>query len=226
MYQKTILIIEDEKKLLETLSEYLNLNGYHTYTAMDGMEGLRLFQKYREEISIVLLDIMLPFMSGDEVLKRIRLDSEVPVIMITAKEEVEDQLNSFSLGADDYIVKPYSLAVVKVHIDAVLKRLEKLQTIYQAGNIRLEVESRCAYADGELLDLTPKEFDILHIFLKNENKVMTREMLLDLAWGYQYEGGIRTIDTIIKQLRKKLGEHLDIKTIYGIGYQFRGSSDE
>lgn len=226
MNQKCILIIEDEKKLLMALSEYLNLSGYKTYTAMDGMEGLRLFHKYQDEISLVLLDIMMPFMNGDEVLKRIRLDSQVPVIMITAKEEVEDQLNSFSLGADDYIVKPYSLAVVKVHIEAVLKRLEKSNTIYQNGNIRLEVESRCAYLDGVLLDLTPKEFDILHIFLKNENKVMTREMLLDLAWGYQYEGGIRTIDTIIKQLRKKFGEELDIKTIYGIGYQFRGSSNE
>lgn len=136
MEKITVLIVEDEKKLLKTMADFLTMHGYQVYTAEDGLKGIQRFQAHSREISCVLLDVMLPFMDGNEVLRQIRLASDVPVIMLTAKEEVEDQLKSLSCGADNYIVKPYSLAVVKMHIEALLKRYRQEQEILSAGDIR------------------------------------------------------------------------------------------
>ena len=129
----TVLLIEDEAKLLETLSDYLEINQYHVIRATDGLDGMQKFNKHHSEIDLVLLDLMLPFADGYEVLKQIRLCSNVPVILLTAKEEVEDQIKGFSYGADDYIIKPYTLSVVKLHIEAVLKRFGNNQEIGRAS---------------------------------------------------------------------------------------------
>lgn len=165
---------------------------------------------------------MLPFADGNEVLKQIRLISNVPVIMLTAKEEVEDQLKSLSYGADNYITKPYSLAVVKMHIEALLKRFRQEQDFLTAGEIRIETGAQKVYVRDEFVETTPKEFELLHFFMKNEGIVLTRDQILDSIWGYHYVGDTRTIDTIVKQLRKKLGDSSCIRTVYGIGYCFEG----
>ncbi len=222
MEKTTILVIEDEKKLLKTLKDFFELNQYKVYTAEDGLEGIQQFKIHSKEISCVLLDVMLPFADGNEVLKQIRLISNVPIIMLTAKEEVEDQLKSLSYGADNYITKPYSLAVVKMHIEALLKRFRQEQDFLTSGEIRIETGAQKVYVGDEFVETTPKEFELLHFFMKNEGIVLTRDQILDSIWGYHYVGDTRTIDTIVKQLRKKLGDGSCIRTVYGVGYCFEG----
>lgn len=226
MEKTVILIIEDEKKLLKTLADFLTMNHYQVYTAEDGLKGMQQFMEHRGEIKCVLLDVMLPFADGNEVLKQIRLFSNVPVIMLTAKEEVEDQLESFSNGADDYIVKPYSLAVVKMHLEAVLKRFDKERDFLTVGDIRIEVGAQKIYVKDVFVETTPKEFEVMHFFMKNEGVVLTRDQILDSVWGYHYVGDTRTIDTIVKQLRKKLGDVVYIRTVYGVGYCFEGKGND
>ncbi len=226
MEKITVLIVEDEKKLLKTMADFLAMHGYQVYTAEDGLKGIQQFQAHSREISCVLLDVMLPFMDGNEVLKQIRLISDVPIIMLTAKEEVEDQLKSLSCGADNYIVKPYSLAVVKMHIEALLKRYRQEQDILSAGDIRIEVGSQKVYVKDKFVETTPKEFELMQFFVKNEGVVLTRDHILDSIWGYHYVGDTRTIDTIVKQLRKKLGNVSYIRTVYGVGYCFEGKGNE
>lgn len=222
MEKTTILVIEDEKKLLKTLKDFFELNQYKVYTAEDGLEGIQQFKIHSKEISCVLLDVMLPFADGNDVLKQIRLISNVPVIMLTAKEEVEDQLKSLTYGADNYITKPYSLAVVKMHIEALLKRFRQEQDFLTSGEIRIETGAQKVYVRDEFVETTPKEFELLHFFMKNEGIVLTRDQILDSIWGYHYVGDTRTIDTIVKQLRKKLGDGSCIRTVYGVGYCFEG----
>ena len=225
MKKTVILLIEDEKKLLRTLADFLTMHNYQVYTAEDGLAGIKQFRAHSEEIDCVLLDVMLPFADGNEVLKQIRLFSNVPVIMLTAKEEVEDQLESFSQGADDYIVKPYSLAVVEMHLEAVLKRFYQEKDFLEVGDIRIEVKSQKAYVRNEYVEMTPKEFEVIQLLVKNEGIVMSREQILDQVWGYQYVGDTRTVDTIIKQLRKKLGDKVYIRTVYGVGYCLEGKGN-
>ncbi|MEY8392428.1 DNA-binding response regulator [Lachnospiraceae bacterium] len=226
MEKITVLVVEDEMKLLKTLSDFLTINKYTVFQASDGLNAIQEFNTHREEIDIILLDVMLPFMDGYEVLKQIRLSSNVPVIMLTAKEEVEDQLKGFSCGADDYIIKPYTLSVVKMHMEAVLKRLGYGQDILYAGNIRIEINAKKIYVENEYIETTPKEFELLYILVRNQGKVLTRDFILDNIWGYHYAGDMRTIDTLVKQLRKKLGEVSYIRTVYGVGYCFEVEGNE
>lgn len=226
MKKTSILVIEDEKKLLKALTDFFTIHEYQVYTAENGLEGIQQFKVHSEEISCVLLDIMLPFMDGNEVLKQIRVFSNVPVIMLTAKEEVEDQLESLSHGADNYIVKPYSLAVVKMHVEALIKRFRQEEEFLTAGNIRIEIAAHKLYVNDIFVETTPKEFELMLFFMKNEGVVLTRDYILDSIWGYHYVGDTRTIDTIVKQLRKKLGNISCIRTVYGVGYCFEGKGNE
>lgn len=223
MKQYTILIVEDEKKLLNTLSDFLKLNGYRMLTAENGMEAMKQFTAYVQEIDLVLLDIMLPFLNGYELLKEIRMRSNVPVIMLTAKSSVEDQIEGFAYGADDYITKPYSLSLIKAHIEAVLKRAGKAQDFMISGDIRMDVKGQKVYVREEYIETTPKEFELLLFFMENEGMVLSRDRILDAVWGYQYEGDMRTVDTLVKQLRKKLKDGNYIRSIYGVGYVFGGT---
>lgn len=224
----TILVIEDEKKLLQTMCDFLRLNGYGTFAAGDGLAGLRCFRQHEEEIDLVLLDLMLPFAGGLEVLKDIRLRSNVPVIVLSAKETVEDQIQGFAHGADDYITKPYSLAVVKAHIEAVLKRAagEPDTETLSCGALTLELDGKRVLVEGKRVDATPKEYELLEFFCRNEGRVLTREQILDQIWGFDYDGDTRTIDTMVKQLRKKIGHPAYIRTVYGVGYCFEGEHGE
>ncbi|MFG6383544.1 MAG: response regulator transcription factor [Lachnospiraceae bacterium] len=226
MDKTTILIVEDETKLLKTLSDFLTINQYEVIQASDGLDGIQKFNKYSTKINLVLLDVMLPFADGYEVLKRIRLCSNVPVIMLTAKEEVEDQIKGFSYGADDYIIKPYTLSIVKVHIEAVLKRFGYGQNFLYAGNIRIDVKAKKVYVKESFVETTPKEFELLHILVRNQGTVLTRDYILDNIWGFHYAGDTRTIDTLVKQLRKKLGDTSYIRTVYGVGYCFEVKGNE
>lgn len=222
-----ILVIEDEPKLAKTLSDYLRLNGYEVFCALEGYPGLELFYDRMHEIDLVLLDIMLPDISGEEVLKEIRQRSRIPVIMATARDSVQDQLKNFANGADDYIIKPYVLSIVKVHVEAVLKRAGKLVEQIGAGGITLEPEGRKAYCGGEQLLLTPREYDLLEYLVQNQNRVQRREAILEALWGFHYVGDSRTVDTMIKQIRKKLGAYGHyIRSVYGVGYIFEVEEDE
>lgn len=227
MNKNVILLIEDEEKLSRTLAEYLELNGYEVLCALDGNKGLELFYDNMHRIDLVLLDIMLPGLSGDEVLKEIRKKSSTPVIMVTAKSSIHDQLVNFANGADDYITKPYVLAIVKVHIEAILKRAGKMKEQVQAGHVAVEPATYKVYVDEKLIETTPKEYELLTYLIKNKNVVMRRESILESVWGYDYTGDIRTIDTLIKQLRKKIHpyEHY-IRSVYGVGYVFEAETGE
>ena len=226
MEKKTVLIIEDEEKLLKTLSDYLTMNQYHILQATNGLDGLQQFTAHSAEIDIILLDIMLPFADGFEVLRQIRMCSNVPVILLTAKEDVEDQIKGFSCGADDYIVKPYTLSIVKAHIEAVLKRLGHGQDFLYAGDIKVESKAQKVYVKNKFIETTPKEFELLQMFIRHQGTVLTRDNILDDIWGYQYVGDIRTVDTLVKQLSKKLGDTSYIRTVYGVGYCFEVKKDE
>ena len=221
--KKTILVVEDEEKLRKTVADFLALYEYNVIEAKDGELAISQFEKYINEIDLILLDIMLPVTDGQEVLKQIREVSEVPVIMMTAKSGDYEQIKSFGNGVDDYIKKPFMLAVLKARIEAVLKRVGKNERHEEitAGKIRLECSSRKLYINGEYIVTTPKEFELLCYLAENQNVTLKREQILDAVWGAEYDGTYRTVDTIIKQLRIKLGEECKyIKSIYGVGYIF------
>ena len=226
MDKATVLLVEDETKLLETLSDFLEINHYNVIQATDGLDAIQKFHAHRSEIDIVLLDVMLPFTDGYEVLKQIRLCSNVPVILLTAKEEVEDQIKGFSYGADDYIIKPYSLSIIKLHIEAVLKRFGHGEDFLYAGDVRIEVKAKKIYVRDVFVETMPKEFELLHLLIRNQGTVLTRDYILDTIWGDYYVGDVRTIDTIVKQLRKKLGGASYIRTVYGVGYCFEVEGNE
>lgn len=221
-----VLVVEDEKKLLYTLTDFLTIQGYQVLQAEDGESALEQMREYMHEIDIVLLDIMLPGINGYEVIKEIRKVSSIPVIMLTAKAEVEDQVEGFECGADDYITKPYSLAVIKVHMEAVLKRAGKLKEFMESDEIRIEIATKKVYYQNEYIETTPKEFELLQYFMENEGIVLSRDRILNSVWGYYYVGDIRTVDTLVKQLRKKLKDSNCIRSVYGVGYVFGGEGNE
>ena len=186
--------------------------------------AIKVFEENIKKIDLVLLDIMLPVFDGQYVLKKIRELSEVPVIMMTAKSGDYEQIKSFGNGVDDYIKKPFMLVLLKARIEAVLKRITKPETIVdelEAGAIKLDCAARKAYVNGEYFVTTPKEFDVLRFMLKNQKVTLTREQIVNAVWGEEYDGTYRTVDTIIKQIRIKLGDCQSyIKSIYGVGYIF------
>lgn len=221
---KTILIVEDEEKLRSTVTDFLKIYDYEVIQAKDGEQALYQFEKNIEVIDLVLLDIMLPIIDGQEVLRQIREVSEVPVIMMTAKSGDYEQIKSFGNGVDDYIKKPFMLALLKARVEAVLKRVGKgeiQKEKLEAGKIRLDCKARKLFVDGEFIVTTPKEFELLCYLVENQNVTLRREQILDAVWGSEYDGTYRTVDTIIKQVRIKLGDECQyIKSIYGVGYIF------
>lgn len=226
-YKWTLLVVEDEDKLLRTLSDFLVLQGYEVLQASDGQKALEVFYNNMNQIDLVLLDIMLPQIGGNEVLREIRKKSQVPVIMLTANSSVEGQLYSFSKGADDYIVKPYTLSIIKAHVEAVLKRVGKNSQTLEAGRLRLDLPAQKVYRKGEYVETTRREYELLLFFMENQGRVLKREHILDAVWGYDYSGETRTVDTLVKQLRKKLTEECNyIRSVYGVGYIFEAGADE
>lgn len=225
-----ILLVEDDTKLRNTVQDYLQMNNFSVTACADGTSALFSFEN-EGVFDIVLLDGMLPDIDGFDILKKIREVSDIPVIMLSAREDERDQLEGFHLGADNYITKPFLLSVLKEHINALLSRSargkDKSGTHLTKGALRLNTAQRKVYLDGELVNTTPREYDLLLFFMENERIVMSRDTILDRVWGNSYFGDLRTVDTIVKQLRKKLDRHGEyIVSVYGIGYKFEVKDEE
>ncbi len=220
-----ILIADDDKIVHESLGIYMKSEGYETVDVFDGEAAIAAMNT---EISLCVLDIMMPKMSGIDVCKQIRKESHVPIIMLTAKGEEIDRILGLELGADDYIVKPFSPREVVARIKAVLRRTSEQQQDPDDGCIRadqlvIDIKSYTVTLRGEPIICTPKEIEILYMLASNPGQVFTREQLLNKVWGYDFAGETRTVDTHIKRIRAKLdntGLNWSIKTIYGVGYKF------
>jgi len=220
-----VLICDDEPVVHESLRLYLEAEGYDVIDAYDGEEGL---MKLDPSVSLIVLDIMMPKKSGIEVCREVRKTSSVPIVMLTAKGEEIDRILGLELGADDYIVKPFSPREVVARIKAILRRVEvKEQTkdtnIVSYNGLTIDLNSYTVTLRGEHVICTPKEIEILYMLASNPGKVFTRDTLLSRVWGYDFAGETRTVDTHIKRLRAKLdseGLGWSIKTIYGVGYKF------
>lgn len=215
-----ILIIEDEKAIQSVLYELLVDAGYEVSLAGDGLEGLMLFGA--KSFSLILLDIMMPKIDGYAVCELIRKESEIPIIMLTAMDEETAQIKAFELRVDDYITKPFSLKLVLMRIEAVLRRIRgktEDQKILSANGIELNTESRTVHRNGSPVSLTQLEFELLQTFLNHKNQVLTRDNLISQVWGYDFEGDEKTVNIHIMNLRRKLGVDC-IRTIRGVGYKF------
>lgn len=219
---KKILIVEDNKKISKILKDYLEKEGYICIVVDNGLNVLAIFEKYK--FDLIILDIMLPGIDGFTICSLIRSISDIPILILTVKNEESDKLKGYDLGADDYIVKPFSPRVLVAKVKALLKRSNLNnynEEVIRIGNITMNLNSRVVYVNGELVDLTFKEYEILYLFMRNENIVLSREELLNKVWGYDYIGNTRTVDTHIKTLRKKLGiAGIQIVTMIRTGYKF------
>jgi DNA-binding response OmpR family regulator len=231
---KKILIADDNKQITTILSGYAKKEGFEPVIALDGAEALDKYLQYENEIAVVLLDVMMPEIDGFEVCRRLRKESMVPIIMITARGEDYDKIMGLDIGADDYVIKPFSAPEVMARVRAVLRRLgaqepANAQTLSYA-NLYINLEKYMVQINGEEVPLTKKEIELLWTLAKNSTKVFSRDNLLDSIWGYDYFGDSRTVDSHIKRLRAKLDkcEHplWEIKTIWGVGYRFEGHKDE
>ena len=228
-----ILIIEDEKSINDIVKSYLEKEGYGVFQAYDGKEGLRLFLS--EDVDLVILDLMLPGLAGEEVIKEIRNRSSVPVIMLSAKVKENDRVNGLRLGADDYVTKPFSARELLERIKAILRRIEKynipradiIKTL--DGRLETDLEYNRFFKDGEEVYLTKNEFSILKTLFSSPNKIYTREEIINEAFGFDYDAYDRAIDTHIKNIRQKIEDNPKkpeyIKTIYGMGYKSGGVDD-
>lgn len=222
---KNILIIEDEKAMRKIIKDYLHKENFSIIEAEDGDIGLKLF--YEKQVDLVVLDIMIPKYDGWSLCRKIRENSNVPIVMLTARSEESDVIFGLELGADEYITKPFSPKILVAKINALFRRIDSNpKNIHELifGNLKINTDSHKAYLDELLLELTPIEFDLLVLMGKNKNIALSRSELLNKVWGYDYFGDMRTVDTHIKRLRKKLkGEF--IKTVRGIGYRFEVLND-
>lgn len=222
--QHKILIVEDEAKLREVLCDYLLSKGEQPVEASDGVQALELLADMT--FDAVLLDIMMPGLDGLSVCRAVRKTNDVPIIFLTALSDEEDKLLGYELGADDYVTKPFTMSVLYAKILALIKRNQRNVLTgdrMEAAGITLEQTRRKVFVGKREVELTPKEYDILRCLMQNKNMVMSREQLLIRCWGYDYEGESRAVDTQIKRLREKLGEHAAcIKTVIKAGYRLEG----
>jgi len=221
MSDRKILVVDDESRIRKLIKDYLRRNGYEVIEASDGEEALEQFYKTKD-LSLIILDVMMPSLDGWEVLKEIRESSRVPVIMLTAKSEEEDELNGYSLGADEYVLKPFSPKVLVARVEAVLRRSQGEEaSIIEIDGIRIDENAHEVTVDGQSVELSVREYDLLKYFMKNPGIALSREKILNNVWDYDYYGDARTIDTHVKKLRSKLlGKGDLIKTIWGVGYKF------
>ncbi|AMR01760.1 MULTISPECIES: response regulator transcription factor [Bacillus] len=221
MNKYRVLVVDDESDMRQLVGMYLDNFGYEWGEAENGKEALKKLET--DHYDFVVLDIMMPEMDGLSVCKEIRKTSDVPIIFLTAKGEEWNRVNGLRMGADDYIVKPFSPGELVARMEAVLRRYTKQeqQEEIQFGPILINEKSRRIEADGELISLTVKEFDLLYFLCQHTGQVFSREQLLEKVWGYDYAGSTRTVDTHVKTMRLKLGESGNyIQTVWGVGYKF------
>ncbi len=218
-----ILVVDDESRMRKLVRDFLVREGYDVLEAGDGEEALEVF--YREkDIALLILDVMMPKCNGFEVCREIRMNSKVPIIMLTARGDESDELNGFELGVDEYISKPFSPKILVARVEAILRRSGMGQeegAVLEKGGIVLDKTAHLVTVDGERIDLSYKEFELLAYFLENEGIALSREKILNHVWNYDYFGDARTIDTHVKKLRAKIGTKGEyIKTVWGMGYKF------
>ncbi|QPW51860.1 response regulator transcription factor (plasmid) [Bacillus thuringiensis] len=213
-----ILVVEDDQEIQELIKQFLMTQQYKVIVASDGLEGMKQFNK--QSFDLILLDVMMPNLNGFEVAKMIRGQSNIPIIMLTALEEEQDQMKGFDLGIDDYITKPFSFHVLMRRVEAVLRRSNNQSTDnhFVFRELHVDGDAYKVYVNRVEVPLTTKEFEILQLLLQNEKKVLTRENIVEKIWGYEYAGDTRMIDTHMKNIRKKLDIPY-IKTVKGIGYK-------
>ena len=215
-----ILVVDDESRMRKLLKDFLSREGYSILEAADGDEAVTKFFE-EKDICLVILDVMMPGRDGWQVLKEIRQYSKTPVIMLTAKTDEEDELNGFELGADEYIPKPFSPRILVARVNAILRRTACADgDNLEIGGIVIDKLAHVVKVDGNIVELSVKEFELLTYFMENKGVALSREKILNNVWNYDYYGDARTIDTHVKKLRSKLGEKGDlIKTIWGFGYK-------
>lgn len=221
----TILIADDEERIRRLVSDFLSRDGYTVLQAADGGQAMELIDQKLGSIDLIILDVMMPVYDGWSVLRHIRSkNTEVPVMMLTARTEENDEVFGFDLGADDYITKPFSPIVLSARVRAIEKRChQRSEGVYQAGELSVNEIRREVCVAGQTVDLTPKEYELLIYFKNNQNIAVSRENILNAVWGYDYFGDLRTVDTHVKKLRAKLGDcGKMIETVRGFGYRFEG----
>lgn len=221
MDQIKILVVDDESRMRKLVHDFLAKQGYQVLEAENGEEAVDIFFSDKN-ISLVILDVMMPKMDGWQVCREIRQYSQVPIIMLTAKSDERDELMGFNLGVDEYISKPFSPKILVARVEAILRRANAVQEeAMEIGGIVLDKSAHSVKIDGQPVDLSVKEFELLEYFLTNKGVALSREKILNNVWNYDYFGDARTIDTHVKKLRSKMGEKGDyIKTIWGMGYKF------
>lgn len=221
MAQETILVVDDEKHIVELTKLYLEKNGYHVEEAYDGAEALAKIESLRP--ALIVLDLMLPEMDGWEVCHQVRKESDVPIIMLTARTNDVDKIVGLELGADDYLTKPFNPRELVARVRAVLRRYEKAagpEQVIRIGQVTIDPQQREVTVGDKLVELRTQEFDLLLTLAQHKGIVLSREQLLELAWGFDFYGQTRTVDVHIAQLRKKLADSgLIIDTVWGIGYK-------
>lgn len=225
---KTILIIEDEEDIRDIISHYIKREGYLVKEAANGKMGINI--ALNDQIDLIILDLMLPDISGYDVCREISRNKNIPIIMLTARNDIVDKIRGLEIGADDYITKPFDIREVIARINVCLRRMESLKVLESnndniieiSTNIKINKKSREVSKLGEIIKLKPKEYDLLIAFAENKNVVFSRERLLEKVWGYDFEGGTRTVDVHVQRLRKKLDTEDNktiIETVFGIGYK-------
>ena len=221
-----ILVVDDEKLLVKGIKFNLENEGYQVLTAYDGATAVELARQ--ETLDLIILDLMMPGLSGSEACMKIREFSDVPIIMLTARSEDADKIMGFACGADDYVTKPFNILELKARIRALLRRsggLENQNNRITAGSLTVDTQERNVYKDGKPVELTAREFDLVELLIRNPNRVYSRENLLDLIWSYEYRSDIRTVDVHIRRIREKLetvpAEPEYIMTKWGVGYYFK-----
>ena len=227
---KKVLVVDDEKLIVKGIRFSLEQDGMEVECAYDGEEALRMASDH--EYDLILLDIMLPKMDGFEVCQHIREFSSVPIVMLTAKGDDMDKILGLEYCADDYITKPFNILEVKARIKAIMRRVstgkqkQEKTSVIESGDLKMDCESRRLYVKGKEINLTAKEFDLLELLVTNPNKVYSRERLLNLVWGYEYPGDVRTVDVHVRRMREKIesnpSEPKYVHTKWGVGYYYQG----
>ena len=217
-----ILVVDDESRMRKLLKDFLSAKGYKILEAEDGEKAIEVFEENRNKIKLILLDVMMPKLDGWSVLRKIRQESNLPVIMLTARGEEQDELFGFELGVDEYISKPFSPKILVARVEAIIKRVYgDTKQAKDYDGIVIDKEGRTVTVDGKPIDLSLREYELLKYLLDNENIALSRDKILNNVWNYDYYGDSRTIDSHVKKIRHKLGKKGKyIKTIRGVGYKF------
>jgi DNA-binding response OmpR family regulator len=215
-----VLVVDDESRMRKLVADFLVKQNYDVIEAENGEQAVDIFFE-NKNISLIILDVMMPKMDGWQVCREIRQYSQVPIIMLTAKSDEKDELLGFELGVDEYISKPFSPKILVARVEAILRRTSSVEEVMSIGGITLDLAAHQVKIDGKNIDLSYKEFELLTYFVSNKGVALSRERILNNVWNYDYFGDARTIDTHVKKLRSKMGEKGDfIKTIWGMGYKF------